>query len=159
MEEIPETGETLEENAKIKADYVTQTYGFNCFSDDTGLLIDALNGEPGVYSARYAGLGKDANANMDKVLSKLQNENDRNGHFKTVIHLNLNDESFVFSGIVEGSILKEKKGQSGFGYDPIFQPQGYSKSFGEMTATEKNSVSHRARAMQKLVSFFKNRQL
>lgn len=156
FDEIPETGETLEENAKIKADFVTQTYGFDCFSDDTGLLVDALNGRPGVYSARYAGEQKSATDNMQKLLSEMQGETNRNAHFKTVVHLNLRQQSFVFEGIVEGVITEREHGEEGFGYDPIFRPSGHDKTFGELSAAIKNAISHRGRAIQKLVDFLKN---
>ena len=119
-DEIPETGKTLEENAKIKADFVTSTYGLPSFSDDTGLLVNALNGAPGVYSARYAGAGKNANANMDKLLEELHTIKDRSARFETVISLNLNSKYYFFKGVVHGSITKEKKGKKGFGYDPHF---------------------------------------
>lgn len=155
FDEIPETGGTLEENAKIKADYVTQTYGLNCFSDDTGLLVDALNGAPGVYSARYAGEQKNAQDNMQKLLSELKDTTNREAHFKTVVHLNLNGKSHAFEGIVEGVITEEMHGPGGFGYDPIFMPNGYDKTFGELPAETKNAISHRGRAIQKLVDFLK----
>lgn len=159
FDEIPETGKTLEENAKIKADYVTDTYGFDCFSDDTGLLIDSLHGAPGVYSARYAGEQKNSKDNMSKVLSELKENTNRKAHFKTVIHLNLKNDSFSFEGIVEGHITEKEFGLKGFGYDPIFRPEGYDKTFGELPAEIKNAISHRGRAIQKLVAFFKNRAL
>lgn len=156
LEEIPETGETLEENAKIKADFVTENYGFDCFSDDTGLLIDALNGQPGVYTARYAGEQKSAKDNMAKVLAKLKGNSNRTAHFKTVIHLNLSNESYVFDGIVEGSITQQEFGAGGFGYDPIFKPEGFTATFGELSLEIKNTISHRGRAIQKLMAFFEN---
>lgn len=156
FDEIPETGSTLEENAKIKADFVTQTYGLNCFSDDTGLLIDVLDGRPGVFSARYAGEGKNAQDNMTKVLNELENQTDRNAHFKTVIHLNWNGEPYVFEGIVEGEITHNQFGKGGFGYDPIFKPLGYDRTFGELSSETKNAISHRGRAVAKLVAFLKN---
>nr|WP_299388935.1 non-canonical purine NTP diphosphatase [Allomuricauda sp.] len=159
FDEIPETGETLEENAKIKADYVTQMYGLNCFSDDTGLLIDALDGAPGVFSARYAGEQKNASDNMAKVLTELQNKTLRDAHFKTVIHLNLERHDYVFEGIVEGVITQKQHGSRGFGYDPIFRPKGYDGTFGELPPETKNAISHRGRAIQKLVSFLKNSTL
>ena len=152
-DEIPETGKTLEENAQIKADFVTSTYGLPCFSDDTGLLVNALNGAPGVYSARYAGADKNANANMDKLLEELHTVGDRSARFETVIALNLNPERHFFKGVVQGSITKEKKGKKGFGYDPIFQPTGYDKTFAELPMEEKNGISHRAKAMKQLVDF------
>ncbi|WP_127141639.1 non-canonical purine NTP diphosphatase [Flagellimonas marinaquae] len=157
LEEIPETGDTLEENAQIKADYVTQTFGLDCFSDDTGLLVNALNGAPGVYSARYAGEQKNALDNMEKLLSELKGDTDRSAHFKTVVHLNLKGESYTFDGIVEGQITSEKHGKGGFGYDPIFKPNGYDHTFGELTSAVKNAISHRGRAIEKLVEFLKKR--
>lgn len=156
FDEIPETGQTLEDNAKIKADFVTQTYGFDCFSDDTGLLVDALDGRPGVYSARYAGEQKSARDNMAKLLSELKEKDNRNAHFKTVIHLNLQQQSVVFEGIVEGSITEKEHGTGGFGYDPIFRPNGHEKTFGELPAETKNAISHRGRAIHELVDFLKN---
>ena len=156
FDEIPEIGATLEENAKIKADFVTQTYGFNCFSDDTGLLVDALDGRPGVFSARYAGEGKNAQDNMVKVLKEMKDQTDRNAHFKTVIHLNWNGEPYVFEGIVEGEITHTQYGEGGFGYDPIFKPLGYDSTFGELPPETKNIISHRGKAVQKLVAFLKN---
>ncbi|WP_435622690.1 non-canonical purine NTP diphosphatase [Flagellimonas sp.] len=157
-EEIPETGETLEENAQLKADFVTHNYGLDCFSDDTGLLIDALNGAPGVYSARFAGEEKNSEANMDKVLSLLEGESKRNAHFKTVIHLNLKGESYVFEGTVHGVITEKRMGSGGFGYDPIFKPKGYQKTFGQLSSEVKNSISHRGRAIQELITFLKNQR-
>jgi len=155
FDEIPETGDTLEENAKIKADYVTQTYGMDCFSDDTGLLVDALDGAPGVYSARYAGEQKNAKKNMAKLISELKGANNRSAHFKTVVHLNLNGESYNFEGVVDGEITINAHGDGGFGYDPIFKPNGYDKTFGELPPETKNAISHRGRAIQKLVAFLK----
>ncbi|MGN7513877.1 MAG: non-canonical purine NTP diphosphatase [Allomuricauda sp.] len=155
FDEIPETGDTLEENAKIKADYVTRTYGLDCFSDDTGLLVDALDGAPGVYSARYAGGQKNASDNMAKLLSELEGTDVRSAHFKTVVHLNLQGVSFTFDGIVEGRITTEQHGEGGFGYDPIFKPDGYDQTFGELPSKTKNAISHRGRAIQKLVAFLK----
>ncbi|WP_293294964.1 non-canonical purine NTP diphosphatase [Allomuricauda sp.] len=155
FDEIPETGDTLEENAKIKADHITQTYGLNCFSDDTGLLVDALNGAPGVYSARYAGEQKDASDNMQKLLNELNGKNNRKAHFKTAVHLNLNGEVHAFEGTVEGVITDKEQGKGGFGYDPIFKPNGFDKTFGELPSNVKNSISHRGRAIRKLVEFLK----
>ncbi|NHM07175.1 non-canonical purine NTP diphosphatase [Flavobacterium sp. CYK-4] len=152
-EDIPETADTIEGNAILKANYVTQKYGYDCFADDTGLEVEALNGEPGVYSARYAGEQKNANDNMDLLLSKLQNENNRNAQFKTVIALNLNGMQHLFTGIAQGTITKEKSGNQGFGYDPIFQPEGYDKTFAEIPLEEKGRISHRGKATQKLISF------
>ncbi len=157
VEEIPETGKTLEENAKIKADHVTKNFGFDCFSDDTGLLVDALGGAPGVYSARYAGNQKNAKDNMAKLLNELKDKSQRDAHFKTVIHLNFNGENHVFEGVVNGSILEKEFGADGFGYDPIFKPEGFDQTFGELPLEVKNSVSHRAKAVQKLVEFLKGK--
>ncbi len=155
-EEIPEEEPTLEGNAHQKAFYVFDRYGYPCFADDTGLEIEALNRKPGVYSARYAGKEKDANANMDKVLSKLSKINNRKARFRTVISLVINGMETQFEGIVEGEILTEKKGNSGFGYDPIFRPLGFNQTFAEMSLTDKNKISHRGRAVEKLVSYLKN---
>ena len=152
-EDIPEEQPTLEGNASQKSHYVYNKFGYNCFADDTGLEIEALNGEPGVYSARYAGEAKSAEANMEKVLDKLAKINNRNARFRTVISLIINGKETLFEGIVNGEILKEKKGDSGFGYDPIFMPGGFGKSFAEMEMAEKNIISHRGRAVQKLVDF------
>ena len=155
-EDIEETGATIEENAIIKANYITQKYDMPCFADDTGLEIEALNGEPGVYSARYAGEDKNADKNMDLVLKKMQNESNRKAQFKTVFALNINNEQHLFTGIVEGEIRKEKTGTNGFGYDPIFEPEQLGKTFAEMTLDEKNTLSHRGRAVNQLVNFLKN---
>lgn len=152
-EDIPETEPTLEGNALLKAMYVYEKFGYDCFADDTGLEIDALNGEPGVYSARYAGEAKDAQANMDKVLAKLNGETDRSARFRTVIAVVIGGKQTVMDGEVKGTILTKKRGTDGFGYDPIFQPEGYEISFAEMDLTEKNKISHRARAVEKLVVF------
>ncbi len=154
-EEIPEEQPTLEGNARQKAFYVFEKYGYSCFADDTGLEIEALNGEPGVYSARYAGDAKNSQANMDKVLEKLKNTDNRKARFRTVISLVLNGKENQFDGIVEGEITKEKRGSSGFGYDPVFLPAGYIKTFAEMSLADKNNISHRARAVQKLVNYLK----
>ena len=153
LEEIPETASTIEGNAILKANYVTQKYGYNCFADDTGLEIDALNGAPGVYSARYAGEQKNADDNMNKVLEALENISNRNAHFKTVIAININQEQHLFTGIAKGKIIQEKIGSHGFGYDPIFQPKEIEKTFAELTMEEKSRYSHRAKAVQLLVTF------
>ena len=158
-EEIPEEQETLEGNASQKSFFVYEKYGYNCFADDTGLEIEALNGEPGVYSARYAGEEKSAEANMNKVLEKLTKINNRNARFRTVISLIIIGREKQFEGIVEGAILEEKKGDSGFGYDPIFQPTDFQLSFAEMPLSEKNKISHRGRAVQKLVSYLKSHEI
>ena len=155
-EDIPEEQPTLEGNARQKSFYVFNKYGYNCFADDTGLEIEALNGEPGVYSARYAGDQKDAGDNMNKVLRKLAKINNRKARFRTVISLVLNGMENQFEGIVEGEILYEKRGDSGFGYDPIFRPTGYKETFAEMNLADKNKISHRGRAVEKLVQYFKN---
>lgn len=155
-EEIPEDYETLEENATQKAQYIHEKYHVNCFADDTGLEIEALDNEPGVYSARYAGADKDANANMRKVLKRLDGIENRRARFRTVISLFLDKKEYQFEGIVEGHILSEGRGKDGFGYDPIFMPVGYTTSFAEMDMTEKNKISHRGIAVRKLVDFLLN---
>ncbi|HUH26336.1 MAG TPA: non-canonical purine NTP diphosphatase [Flavobacterium sp.] len=152
-EDIEETGTTLEENAIIKANYVTQKYGLPCFGDDTGLEIEALNGEPGVYSARYAGEEKNSEANMQKVLKNLKEITNRKAQFKTVIALNIQNEQHLFTGIVNGEIRNEQTGTNGFGYDPIFEPEHLGKTFAEMTLEEKNQLSHRGRAVEQLIAF------
>lgn len=154
-EDIEENGKTIEENAIIKANYVTERYGLPCFADDTGLEIEVLNGEPGVYSARYAGEEKDADKNMDLVLEKLGSGSNRNAQFKTVIALNIKNQQYLFTGIVKGEIRKEKQGSHGFGYDPIFEPEHSGRTFAEMTVEEKNKLSHRGRAVEQLVEFLK----
>ena len=153
-EDIPETGLTLEENARQKSSYVVEHYGQNCFADDTGLEVDALNGEPGVHSARYAeGTDHDSEANMRKLLSKMANVKDRTARFRTVISLIINGVEHQFEGRVEGRIATEKHGTEGFGYDPIFIPEGYDKSFAELGEEVKNQISHRARAVKKLAEY------
>jgi XTP/dITP diphosphohydrolase len=154
--ELPETGNTLEENALQKARFVYEKTGKPCFADDTGLEIHALNGRPGVYSARYAGEEKNADKNIRKVLDELHNSSDRKAHFRTVIAFCDGKNEHLFEGVVEGKIRSEKKGEKGFGYDPIFMPDGFSKTFAEMDLAEKNKVSHRARALTKFVEFLKN---
>lgn len=151
--DIPETAETIEGNAILKANYVTENYGLSCFADDTGLEIEVLNNEPGVYSARYAGEQKNAEDNMDLVLQKLANQTNRKAQFKTIIALNLNNQQHLFEGIVKGEMTTEKSGNQGFGYDPIFQPEGFSTTFAEMTMEEKSVISHRGIAVQKLIKF------
>jgi len=151
--EIEETGKNLKENALIKAQTIYQTFKTNTFADDTGLEIDFLNGEPGVLSARYAGSDKNSEANIQKVLNLMQGETNRKARFRTVIALIYNQQEFLFEGIVEGQILETPRGNKGFGYDPIFQPQGYNLSFAEMSASIKNSISHRAKAIEKLIQF------
>lgn len=172
-EDIPETGQTLEENALQKAQYVYDHYGMSCFADDTGLEVDALNGAPGVFSARYAGgEGHDSEANMNKLLAELENNNNRRAQFRTVIALILKEEREVesgerrennndnfnpirFEGIVKGQITRQKSGKEGFGYDPIFQPDGYDQTFAELGMEIKNHISHRARAVKKLADYLK----
>ena len=153
FEDIEETESTLEGNAKLKADYITKKYGFDCFADDTGLEVEALNGDPGVYSARYAGEHGNAEKNMEKLLIELQNKSNRKGKFRTIIALNLTNKQYLFEGICNGEILNEKTGVKGFGYDPIFKPSNASCSFAEMNSEEKNIISHRGIAIQELVQF------
>lgn len=153
FEEIPEEQPTLEGNAHQKAKYIFEKYNYPCFADDTGLEIEALNGEPGVYSARYAGEEKSAEANMNKVLAKMSEINNRYARFRTVISLIIDGYEKQFEGIVEGNILEGKKGNSGFGYDPIFQPDGFDLTFAEMKLDDKNKISHRGRAVEKLVNY------
>ncbi len=154
-EELPENQNTLEGNAYQKSLYVYEKYGKNCFADDTGLEVEALNGEPGVFSARYAGESKDSQANMDKVLKALKNKNNRNARFRTVISLIIDGEEFRFEGIVNGKIIENRRGTEGFGYDPVFVPDGYHQTFAEMPIDEKNQISHRSRAIYKLLHFLK----
>lgn len=158
VEEIEENGLTLEENAKIKCQVIAQKTGLACFADDTGLEVFSLNKEPGVYSARYAGKERSDEANMQKVLKNLKDQSDRTAQFRTVIYLFYNQEYFHFEGSVQGTILSEKKGAQGFGYDPIFQPEGFDCSFAQMTLEEKNELSHRGKAIQKLVEFLQNKE-
>ncbi|MBU1012221.1 MAG: non-canonical purine NTP diphosphatase [Bacteroidetes bacterium] len=152
-EDIPETASTLEGNASLKSRTVYEKFGIDCFADDTGLEVEVLNGRPGVYSARYAGIENDANKNIAKLLHELSSATNRKAKFRTVISLILNGSEYFFEGIVEGEIISEKRGHEGFGYDPVFIPHGYKKSFAELSAKEKNTVSHRARATQKLSEF------
>lgn len=145
-DDIPETADTLEGNALIKARYIYDKYGCSCFADDTGLEVDALGGEPGVYSARYAGENNDSEANMRKLLQNLTGKSERSAQFRTVIALIIEGEEFLFDGIVRGRISEERMGSAGFGYDPIFIPDGYEESFAQMAAEQKNAISHRSRA-------------
>jgi XTP/dITP diphosphohydrolase len=154
-EEIPETAETIEGNAILKANYVTRNYGYDCFADDTGLEVDSLNGEPGVYSARYAGEQRNADDNMNKVLERLSDKNDRRAQFKTVIALNLNGKQHLFTGIAKGEITTKKIGNQGFGYDPIFKPEEYRETFAQLSLDIKNKISHRGKATQQLINFLK----
>ena len=154
--DIPETADTLEGNAMLKAEYIYKNYGLDCFADDTGLEVEALNGAPGVYSARYAG-GEEHNAeaNMQKLLQNMQGVQNRKAQFRTAICLILDGKKHLFEGIVKGEIIKEKRGSSGFGYAPIFVPEGYTKTFAEMGNETKNKISHRALAVEKLCRFLK----
>ena len=153
-EDIPEEQDTLEGNALQKARYIHEKYGLDCFADDTGLEIKALNNAPGVYSARYAGgKGHDAQANMLKLLHELEGKENRKAQFRTAISLILDGKNYLFEGIIKGEIIKEKRGESGFGYDPVFQPEGYDKTFAELGNDIKNKISHRALAIQKLCEF------
>ncbi len=156
FDEIDETETTLEGNAKLKANYITQKFGYNCFADDTGLEVESLDNKPGVYSARYAGLENDSEKNMQKLLSELENKSNRKAQFRTAVALNLNNKQFLFEGICKGKITTKKQGEKGFGYDPIFKPNGFNNSFAEMTSEEKNSISHRGNAIQQLVDFLNN---
>lgn len=155
-EEIEETGSTLEENALLKARYVKERHGYDCFADDTGLEVDALDGAPGVYSSRYAGPSGDPEENMNKLLHTMEGVENRAAQFRTVIALILNGEEHLFEGIIRGKIISEKRGNKGFGYDPIFVPEGYDQTFAEVDLSIKNRVSHRAIAMSKLIDFLLN---
>ena len=156
-DDIPETADTLQGNALIKARYIYDKFGVDCFADDTGLEVDALGGEPGVYSARYAGEECCSEANMQKLLHNLTGKIDRNAQFRTVIALIINGEEKLFNGIVKGTIAEEKMGDSGFGYDPIFIPEGFSESFAQMSSEQKNSISHRYRATKQLSDYLKEK--
>ncbi|MEY3425817.1 MAG: hypothetical protein RL265_1655 [Bacteroidota bacterium] len=157
-EDIPETENTLEGNARLKSQFVVDKFKLNCFADDTGLEIEALNGEPGVYSARYAGESYDAERNMQLVLDNLSEMNNRNAQFRTVISLFWKGETHLFEGIVKGRIVEERRGKDGFGYDPIFEPENCGKTFAEMDLVEKNTLSHRSRALKKMVEFLQNQK-
>lgn len=152
-DQIPETGTTLEQNALQKADYIKRHFGYDCFADDTGLEVEALDGAPGVFSARYAGEQCNSEDNMQKILAELSGVNNRKARFRTVIALILNGDTRYFEGIINGVIIDEKRGAEGFGYDPIFVPEGYSKTFAELGDNEKNKISHRAVATHRLVDF------
>ncbi len=156
FEEIPETENTIEGNAILKANYVTNNFNVNCFADDTGLEVESLNGEPGVYSARYAGLDANAKKNIEKLLSNLKEKPNKKAQFKTVIALNLDGKQYLFQGICKGSIIDQQRGTEGFGYDPVFIPMGYNKTFAEMSLDEKGKISHRGIAFQQLIDFLKN---
>lgn len=154
-DDIPETADTLEGNAMQKAQYIKDKFGMDCFADDTGLEVEALNNAPGVFSARYAGPGHDSEANMKKLLSEMQGKENRKARFRTVIALLLDGKEYTFEGIVKGNIIEEKRGGSGFGYDPIFVPEGYDLTFAELGNDIKNKISHRAEAVKKLSAFLK----
>ncbi|MNK69727.1 Non-canonical purine NTP pyrophosphatase [compost metagenome] len=153
LEDIPETADTIEGNAILKADYVTQKYGYDCFADDTGLEVKSLNGEPGVYSARYAGEQKNADDNMNKLLEALKDKQNRSAQFKTVITLNLNGKQYLFTGIAKGEITLTKTGTNGFGYDPIFKPENFNETFAELPLETKNTIGHRGKAVKQLIDF------
>ena len=153
--DIPETADTLEGNARQKALYIYENYGMDCFADDTGLEVDALNGAPGVFSARYAGDGHDSEANMQKLLKELEGKENRKAQFRTAICLIIEGKEYLFEGIVKGAIIEEKRGGAGFGYDPIFVPEGHDQTFAELGNDIKNTISHRARAVEKLCKFLK----
>jgi len=153
FEDVPETQETIEGNAIQKAEYIKNHYGYDCFADDTGLEVTALNGAPGVYSARYAGPQRNANDNMEKLLDALKNKQNRSAQFKTVIALILNGKLKTFTGICKGTITKEKQGEKGFGYDPVFKADGFEQTFAEITLEEKNSIGHRGKAVIQLIDY------
>lgn len=155
FDDIPETADTLEGNARQKAEYIYRNYGMDCFADDTGLEVEALNGAPGVFSARYAGDGHDSEANMQKLLQELKGKENRKAQFRTAICLMMEGKEYQFEGIVKGEIIEEKRGGAGFGYDPIFIPEGYNLTFAELGNDIKNTISHRARAVDALCKFLK----
>ncbi|AXT19710.1 non-canonical purine NTP diphosphatase [Flavobacteriaceae bacterium AU392] len=157
FEDIPENQNTIEGNAIEKVNYVIENYGYDCFADDTGLEINALNGEPGVYSARYAGEQRSSKDNMNKVLQNLKGESNRVAQFKTIIALSLHNKGHIFAGICEGSITETKSGKKGFGYDPIFKPKDYKQTFAEMDLELKNKIGHRGKAVQQLVQFLNSK--
>lgn len=154
--DIPETSDTIEGNAIQKADFIKRHYGYDCFADDSGLEVDALNGAPGVYSARFAGPQRDDSDNIDKLLGDLKDYNDRSAHFKTVIALHWKGELKLFTGIVDGAIVDSRSGSSGFGYDPVFKALGMEKTFAEISMAEKNQISHRGKAVAELIRFLKS---
>jgi XTP/dITP diphosphohydrolase len=156
IEDIPETQATIEGNAIQKADYIKTNYGYDCFADDTGLEVEELDGQPGVFSARYAGHQRNATDNTNKLLTDLMDKDNRDARFKTVIALHLNGELKTFTGICNGEITKEKQGEGGFGYDPIFKPEGFDKTFAEISLEVKNSIGHRGKAVQKLIAFLED---
>ncbi|WP_024771108.1 non-canonical purine NTP diphosphatase [Aquimarina macrocephali] len=154
IEDIPETSSTIEGNAIQKVNYIKEHYGFDCFADDTGLEVESLHGAPGVYSARYAGEAKDSNANMDKLLKELKGKENRKAQFKTVIALVLNGKLETFTGVCSGLITEDKRGKGGFGYDPVFLPDGYPETFAELSLSEKNKIGHRGKAVRQLIEYF-----
>lgn len=156
--DIPETADTLEGNARLKSEYVYAHYGLDCFADDTGLEVEALNGAPGVFSARYAGEGHDAQANMKRLLKEMEEKNNRKAQFRTVISLIEKGEEKQFKGVVKGTITREKRGEDGFGYDPVFQPDGCKQTFAEMGKEMKNKISHRARAVEALCQYLSQKK-
>ena len=152
-EDIVESENTIIDNAILKANYIKNNYGYDCFADDTGLEVDFLNGKPGVYSKRFAGENSTDELNMKKLLECMKESNNRNARFRTVIALNINNQVITFTGVCEGEILKQRRGNNGFGYDPIFLPKGYNNSFGEMSIIEKNEIAHRSKAVKKLINY------
>ena len=154
--EVEETALTLEGNSKLKANYITKEFGYNCFADDTGLEVESLNGKPGVFSARFAGEPVNSEKNMQKLLLELKDKENRKAQFRTAICLNLDGKQFLFEGTCKGEILTEKHGKKGFGYDPIFKPEGHTESFAQMNSETKNEISHRGIAIKKLVDFLSN---
>jgi len=152
-EDIVESKDTIIDNAILKANYIKNTYGYDCFADDTGLEVDFLNGRPGVHSKRFAGENSTDELNMGKLLECMKESNNRNARFRTVIALNINNQVITFTGVCEGEILKQRRGNNGFGYDPIFLPKGYNNSFGEMSIIEKNEIAHRSKAVKKLINY------
>jgi XTP/dITP diphosphohydrolase len=153
FDDIPETADTIEGNAILKANYVTEKYGLNCFADDSGLEVEILNGEPGVFSARYAGVPKNDDNNTNKLLLNLEGKSNRKANFKTVICLNIEGKQYLFTGIINGKIIDKKIGTNGFGYDPVFVADGYTKTFAELTIKEKSNISHRGIAVKQLIDF------
>jgi XTP/dITP diphosphohydrolase len=158
FQELPETGDALDHNAFQKARYVKENYGVDCFADDTGLEVEALDGAPGVYSGRFAGEPRSDERNIDLVLEKLEGKINRKARFRTVIALILGAEEFSFEGVASGEILENRVGSGGFGYDPVFRPDGYDKTFAELSLAEKNEISHRGKAVKKLISFLSQRK-
>ena len=152
-EDIVESKDTIIDNAILKANYIKNTYGYDCFADDTGLEVDFLNGRPGVHSKRFAGENSTDELNMGKLLECMKESNNRNARFRTVIALNINNQVITFTGVCEGEILKQRRGNNGFGYDPVFLPKGYNNSFGEMSIIDKNKIAHRSKAVKKLINY------